>query len=104
MLHLESNNLYSLLIYEWSKEEKKTKKYKKKSSKALQALYQAVSKDLYTEIYHKLFIKAWDALATARGKNLVVRICEAYCEVNRMVYQSSTPLPDHIQQLKTAYT
>jgi hypothetical protein len=104
ILYLESNNLDSLLVYEWTDDDKNTTKYKKKNSRALQALYQGVSKELHPEIFQKTFIDAWEALATACGQNSVVTICEAYREVNRMIYQPGTSLPDHIRSFKTAYT
>jgi len=106
VLYLRAHNLYELFDPEWCGLERNQNKFKLKNYRALNALYQAVSKDLHNEILanDSSFTDAWNALSTACGQNSVVSICAAYREVNRMVYQPGTSLNDHISKFKGAYT
>ncbi|OAV87324.1 hypothetical protein PTTG_29476 [Puccinia triticina 1-1 BBBD Race 1] len=95
-----------LLDKKWVVDEKNSKSIQKKHNKALDALYGAVSKELYNEIleHNMSFPDAWEALALACGQNLVITTCSAYKKVHSMRFHPGTSLIDHITAFKTAYT
>ncbi|OAV89010.1 hypothetical protein PTTG_28840 [Puccinia triticina 1-1 BBBD Race 1] len=89
-----------------SDNEKNASAYKKKNTRALEALYTAVSKELHNEILdnNTSFLDAWEALASACGQNSVITTCAAYKKVHSMRYNPGTSLKNHITAFKTAYT
>ncbi|OAV85053.1 hypothetical protein PTTG_30833, partial [Puccinia triticina 1-1 BBBD Race 1] len=70
-LYLKRHNLEDLLDQKWVNDEKNASAYKKKNTRALEALYTAVSKELHNEILDNdtSFLDAWEALASACGQN-----------------------------------
>ncbi|OAV93130.1 hypothetical protein PTTG_27406 [Puccinia triticina 1-1 BBBD Race 1] len=81
------------------------KNYKKRNSGAISLLLSVVSNELHHKIQvHETFLDAWNALATACGKDSVVVICKKLFELLSLEFEPQSSLQAHISKFKSLYT